>query len=359
MAKKSPQKILVVDDVLLNIKILSKTLKEHYSILVATNGADAIELAQQNADINLILLDIMMPDMDGYEVATRLKADPGTMKTPIIFLTAMDKTEDEAKGLKLGAVDYITKPFNKEILKARVKTHLELEEYRTKLERKVADRTEKLSKAVTDLAKAASQIKAGYIEAIFRLTLASEFKDEDTGGHIKRVSYYTKELATAMGMDSEFIDTIHHASPMHDIGKVGIPDSILLKPSSLSSEEWEIMQTHTTIGAKILEGSNSPYLQMACEVALSHHERWDGNGYPNKRKGDAIPLPGRIMNIADQYDALRSKRPYKPGFDHETTYNIITKGDGRTEPAHFDPAVLEAFINSADTFRQIYLDIED
>ena len=194
----------------------------------------------------------------------------------------------------------------------------------------------------------------GYIDTVYRLTLASEYKDEETGAHIKRISYYTRELSQQMGMDGDFCDSIFYASPMHDIGKIAILDSILLKNGPLGDAEWKTMKTHAEIGAKILEGSESPLLQMAVDIAKCHHERWDGSGYPRGLRGEESPITSRIMNIADQYDALRSKRPYKPSFDHEKAVSIITKGDGRTMPYHFDPEILSAFKKSVNIFADIF-----
>ena len=184
--------------------------------------------------------------------------------------------------------------------------------------------------------------------------LEAEYRDDDTGAHVRRISYYCRELAGHLGMDAEFRDRIFHASTMHDVGKIGIPDHILLKPGGFTREEWAIMQTHAAIGAKMLEGSDSPYLQMGAQIARSHHERWNGGGYPDSLRGEAIPLPARFMQIADVYDALRSKRPYKPPFGHYKSQEIILKGDGRTLPEHFDPAILDAFAKSADRFNGIW-----
>ena len=193
-----------------------------------------------------------------------------------------------------------------------------------------------------------------YREAIIIMTSAAEYKDENTGLHVTRISYFCRALAEHMGLDAEFVDCIFYASPMHDIGKIGIPDHILLKPGSFLPEEWEVMKTHATLGAKILENGTSTYLRMGAEIALNHHERWDGGGYPNGKQGEDIPLAARLMSICDQYDALRSKRPYKPPFDHDKTMKIITEGDGRTMPDHFDPMVLTSFKECAEIFQKIY-----
>lgn len=334
------QRILIVDDVPANIKILNELLRDEYHISMATNGPDALDLAKSDDRPDMILLDIMMPGMGGYEVCRRLKENKSTRNIPILFVTAMSDVDDESKGLDLGAVDYITKPISPTIVKKRVRNHMQLHLHQESLEELVKERTQ--------------QLRQGYIDSVYRLTLASEYKDEETGAHIKRISYYTKELAASLGMAPDFCEAIFYASPMHDIGKVAIPDAILLKPGPLNTEEWEIMKTHAEIGAKILRGSHSPYLQMAVDIAGCHHERWDGGGYPQGLKGEDIPVTALIMNIADQYDALRSKRPYKPAFDHQTTMSIMLEGDGRTQPEHFAPEMLEAFRNIADKFAAIF-----
>lgn len=334
------QRILIVDDTPSNLRILNDLLKNEYKISVATNGTDALEIANSKDGPDLILLDVMMPQMDGYEVCARLKDGNKTKNIPILFITAKGDEEDEAKGLELGAVDYIAKPISPSIVLSRIRNQMKLHIYQEHLEELVHQRTE--------------QLKAGYLDTIQRLTLAAEYKDEETGDHIKRISFYTKNLAEALGMDREFCDSIFYASPMHDIGKVSIPDAILLKQGPLDSEEWEVMRTHTTTGARILQGSESPYLRMAIDIAHYHHERWTGGGYPKGLQGEEIPLTARIMNLADQYDALRSRRPYKPAFSQEKTVHIMTVGDGRTQPDHFDPEILEAFKNAKEIFNDIY-----
>ena len=341
----SKYKILIVDDLPANIKVMSELLRADYEVSATTSGSEALELAKTDPQPDLILLDIMMPEMDGYEVCRKLKESPVTRYIPVLFVTAMDEVADEAFGLSLGAVDYITKPVRPPIVRARIRTHLNLYRHKRHLDDLVMERT--------------VQLKNGYIDTIRRLTLASEYKDEDTGSHIKRISYYTREIAECMGMDDEFAETIFYASPMHDIGKVAIPDAILLKSGPLNEAEWVIMKTHARIGAKILEGSDSPYLSMAVDIAGCHHERWDGGGYPAGLNGEQIPVTARIMNLADQYDALRSKRPYKPAFDHEQTRQIITRGDGRTLPGHFDPEILEVFRQYHSRFNEIFESYKD
>lgn len=341
------RKVLIVDDQERNIKILSIVCQNQgHEVLVARTGRQAIEVAREQ-EPDVIFMDVMMPEMDGFEATECLKADLMTAHIPVIMVTALDSREDRLRGIKAGADDFLTKPVDTEELLLRLKNNLRNKEFHDflkihteVLQRQVAERT--------------LQLRQGYIDTIQRLVLASEYRDEDTGSHIKRISYYAKELAVSLGMPADFSDAIFYASPMHDIGKVAIPDRILLKAGSLDAAEWETMKTHATIGARILEGSESPFLTMAVDIAQSHHERWDGKGYPQGLAGEAIPLTARIMNICDQYDALCSRRPYKPPFCHQKAVDIITLGDGRTMPEHFDPEVLAAFTRIAGRFADIF-----
>lgn len=361
MGENKKRTILVIDDSQENINLISKMLQESFNVTQALNGKEGIARASDFPKPDLVLLDIMMPEMDGYEVLKVLKDDPATKKIPVIFISALGDSENETKGLELGAVDYITKPLSMPVVQARIKTHLELKEFRDSLAEAADERNMELDltlnhlkQAYMELNEANNQLRSSWIETIYRLTRAAEYKDEETGDHIKRVGLYTREVAEAMGMDKEFVETIYYSSPIHDIGKVGVPDEILLKPGNLTPEEKDIMESHTTIGAKILEGSDSAFLRMARDIALSHHERWSGKGYPNGLKGEEIPLSSRIMNIVDQYDALRSRRPFKSSFSHQKSLEIITTGDSRTSPDDFDPAVLEGFISRAAKFNEIY-----
>ncbi len=280
---------------------------------------------------------------------------------PVIIVTALSDRDSKLRGLNAGANDFLTKPIDRTELMIRVRNLLKIKEYEDfmlrhnqLLEEEVEKRTSELQEAMGEIKRAQDETKHSYIETIYRLTLAAEYKDEDTATHIKRISYYCRVLSETLGHPESFVETMFYASPMHDIGKIGIPDSILLKPGSLDHKEFERIKSHTIIGAKILSNSTSDFLRSAETIALTHHERWDGTGYPNQLKGEEIPLMGRIMNIVDQYDSLRSRRPYKPGFGHEQTFEVITKGDGRTQPEHFDPAVLDAFIGVADEFDKIF-----
>jgi len=358
--------ILVVDDDEINRRLLTAVCtKLGHETRVAVNGREAIEAAGRYLP-DLILMDVMMPEMDGFEATERLKGNDATKHIPVIILTALNSREDMLRGIAKGANDFLTKPIDSQELTLRVLNNLKIKEFHdflkdhnAILKQQVAEKTAEIKKAFDQLDAVHEKVKSSHIETIQRLTLASEYKDEDTGLHIKRISHFTRELAFALGMDSSYSETLYHASPMHDLGKVGIPDNIILKPSRLIPEEWDILKTHTTIGAAILMGSGSEYLRMGEEIARSHHERWDGGGYPGGLKGEGIPMSGRITNLADQYDALRSKRPYKPALDHETVVKILTEGDGRTMPGHFDPGILDVFKRSCGRFREIYESFQD
>jgi putative two-component system response regulator len=340
-------KILLVDDEPLNLRLLVTLLKaEGYATISAESGAEALVLAAQRRP-DLILLDIMMPEMDGFEVTRMLKADHRTSKIPIIVTTALDDHTSRLRALEMGAEEFLVKPVNRAELSVRVKNLLRLKEYADFL----ADHNQRLEAQV---AARTAQLSESYRETIYTMTAAAEHKDEDTGLHVTRVSHYCRVLAENFGADASFCDCIFFASPMHDIGKIGIPDHILLKPEKHTPQEWEIMKAHTGLGAKILERGNSPYLRMGAEIALNHHERWDGSGYPQGKRGEETPLSARLTIFADQYDALRAKRPYRVALDHDAVMKIICQGDGRTMPGHFDPAVMNTFMRSSDTFRAIY-----
>ena len=336
--------ILVVDDQFQNVELLEAYLvPQGYAIVKAANGKEALEQLASHP-IDLILLDVMMPGMDGFEVARKVRQDGTHKLLPIILVTALQDTEDRVKGIEAGCDDFLSKPFDQDELLARVHSLLKvksyndlLANYRTELEAEVAQQTAELKRAF-------ERIKAASMETILRLSIAAEFKDTGTGEHIKRMSYYAAAIARQMGLDENTIEGILYAAPMHDIGKVGIPDRILTKPGKLDPDEWEIMKKHPLIGAKILAGSDVEFIQLAETIAHYHQEKWDGSGYPEHLKGTQIPLTSRIVSIADVFDALTSKRPYKEAFTTEVSLDIIREGRG----SHFDPDVVDAFFAIQD-----------
>ncbi len=351
---KNEDKVLLVDDNTTNLQLLHETLDgSGYKLLIAKNGRTALAIAQK-ALPSLILLDIMMPEMDGYEVCQRLKEDERTARIPVIFITALSDDEDEAKGLRMGAVDYITKPINPELVRARVHNHLELKRHQDNLEELVAERTRRLAltQAVT-------------IESLATL---AEYRDPETGGHIKRTQNYVKALAVHLKdhprfrdeLNNEIIELLYLSAPLHDLGKVGVRDKVLLKAGRLTDEEFAEMKKHTIYGEEALRiteqklGGDS-FLRYAKEIAYTHQEKWDGTGYPQGLKGDEIPLSGRLMALADVYDALISKRVYKPPFPHGKAVEIIVEGRDK----HFDPDLVDAFLELEDTFRNIALTFAD
>jgi putative two-component system response regulator len=289
----------------------------------------------------------MMPTLDGFEVTRLLKSDPATSHIPIILVTGLDDKASRLKGLSLGAEEFVNKPIDRAELFIRVRNLLKLKEFSDFLEQHNYD-LEQTVKHKT------AQLRNSYRDTIYLLTQAAEYRDDDTGAHVKRICHYCRELSSSLGLDETFKENIFFSSAMHDIGKIGIPDAVLLKPGPLNSAEWEIMKTHATLGANILSGNSSQYILMGKEIAQFHHERWDGTGYPYGLKGEATPLSARIMALCDVYDALRSHRPYKLPFDHAQTIEIIVKGDGRTKPNHFDPAILDTFKNIATRFDDIF-----
>lgn len=336
------QTILVVDDSPENIDILDEILSKDYKIKVAINGESALKIAASNNPPDLILLDIIMPDITGYEVCRRLKTNKNTKKIPIIFVTAMGEVEDETKGFKLGGADYITKPVSPPVVRERVKTHLALYDQNRALEEKVQERTAQLREAL-------ERLKGASLDTIYRLSRAAEYRDEDTGTHILRISNYSVAVANKLGLDESAVESLLYAAPMHDIGKIGIPDRVLLKPGKLDSDEWEIMKHHTSYGSSILEGSDQGFIKLGETIAATHHEKWDGTGYPKGLKGQAIPLEGRIVAIGDVFDALISKRPYKTPFPIEQAFSIIREGIGN----HFDPEISETFFEVKDEILEI------
>jgi len=361
MENLKESKVLIVDDVEANIDLLVRLLGDTYQLQVALNGKRALACIEKDIP-DLILLDIMMPEMDGYEVCETLKAQEKTKDIPIIFITALDQLANKTKGFRLGAVDYITKPFEFDEVRARIETHLLLQNAKQLLanqnvilEEKVLERTKELNAAQIDLLLTQDV-------TISCMASLAEHRDPETGHHIKRTQNYVRAIAVEISsydkykdvLDNNVIENLYKTAPLHDIGKIGIPDNILLKPGPLSKEEFNEMKRHPTYGrnalvdpCKIL-GSNS-FLQSAIEIAHAHHEKWDGSGYPLGLKGEEIPLPGRIMAIADVYDALISKRVYKEAFSHEKTCELIVKGKG----SQFDPDLIDAFLKIEDKFIEI------
>ena len=348
--------ILIVDDSPVNLTTISGLLKDHYRVKVANNGERCLKIASADAMPDLILLDIMMEGMDGYGVCQRLKSDPKTEGIPIIFLTGKNATEDEEKGLSLGAVDYITKPVSPSILMARVKTHLAL--------KASADFLINQNRYLeTEVAKRTREVRAIQDVTINALASLAETRDNDTGNHISRTQEYVRVLAEHLKTHARFcnvltdsnIELLLKTAPLHDIGKVGIPDHILLKPGRLTEAEFEIMKSHPRLGRESLEkaeeklGMPVEFLHFAKEIAYAHHEKWDGSGYPEGLNGDAIPVSARLMALADVYDALISKRIYKEGMAHDLAAKVLIDGRGQ----HFDPDVVDAFLILQEEFKII------
>jgi putative two-component system response regulator len=339
-------KLLIVDDQEANVFLLEQMLAgAGYAGIQSSRAPETVAGLHREQAFDLILLDLQMPGMDGFQVMEQLRADTPDGCLPVLVITA--QPGHKLRALAAGAMDFVSKPFDLVEVLARVHNllevrllHKQLQETNEQLEARVRERT--------------MHLQESYLETIFTLTRAAEHKDEDTGHHVQRISFYSRELAVRLGMAEAFIKLIYFASPMHDIGKIGIPDRILLKPCGFTPAEKRIMEAHAAMGARILGKSDSPYLKMGAEIAQNHHERWDGTGYPGGLKGAAIPLTARIMNICDIYDALRSKRPYKPALSHVQAGAIIIEGDGRTLPGHFDPDILLAFQRHAGAFEDIF-----
>lgn len=335
MSKLEKPTILIVDDTPDNIDVLTGILQDNYKVKAALNGHLALKIASGTKKPDIILLDVMMPEMDGHDVCRQLKSNPETEKIPVIFVTAKSDVVDEEKGFELGAVDYITKPVNPLRVRARIKTHIALYDQARHLETLVQQRTAELNET--------------RVQIIRRLGRAAEFKDNETGMHVIRMSWFSRFIAEQLGKDDDWCELLYNAAPMHDVGKIGIPDSILLKPGKLDSEEWVIMKKHAEYGADIIGDHPSPLLQLAKEIAYTHHEKWNGKGYPNGLAGKDIPLSARIVAIADVFDALTSERPYKKSWTEEDAINLIQSEAG----IHFDPELVPKFIECLPRIREV------
>lgn len=356
--------VLVVDDTPQNLVVMGEILMPHYIVRIANSGQRALELAELEPQPELILLDVMMPDVDGYEVIKNLIRNPATRDIPVIFVTAMDSQDDETYGLALGAVDYITKPVCPAIVLARVRTHLQIKDARDFLRDKniwlqeEVDRRMYLNQQIQDVSMRA-------------LACLAETRDNETGNHILRTKEYVYVLARELAKNSRYasqlnprtIEIYRNAAPLHDIGKVGIPDHVLHKPDKLDAEEWEVMKTHAQLGADAIANAldnvekvdGMEFMYVAMDIAAYHHEKWDGSGYPKGLKGEDIPLSARLMALADVFDALISKRVYKPAFSLEKSTNIILEGRG----THFDPDIVDVFIKNKAEFNNIAMLYQD
>ncbi len=348
--------ILIVDDVPENLSVLGELLQPIYRVRAANSGARALQIANASPPPDLILLDVMMPGMDGYGVLAELRAKPATRDIPVIFVTAMDGTDDEEKGLDCGAVDYITKPIRPAIVLARVRTQLELKRARDIL----SDHNAYLEQEVARRMAENQLIQEVSIHALAHL---AETRDPETGNHLRRTQEYVRTLARSLQhhprfsayLDERTVNALAQSAPLHDIGKVGIPDNILLKPGKLTPDEWKIMKTHAKLGSDAIEQAERDiemplaFLALAKEIAHWHHEKWDGSGYPDALAGDAIPVSARLMAIADVFDALICARVYKHAFSYEEARAIIAEGRGK----HFDPDVVDAFLGAFSAFTAI------
>lgn len=320
---QSKPTLLLVDDEPVNLQVLKQILQDNYRLLFARDGEKALELARQQTP-DLILLDIMMPGMTGYDVCCALKADSATGHIPVIFVTALDDDTDETRGFEAGCVDYITKPVSPAVVRARVRTHLSLVRI--------------------------DELRETRLQVVQRLGLAAEYKDNETGLHVIRMSHFSRILAQAAGFSEAAQEEILHAAPMHDIGKIGIPDAILAKPGKLDADEWDIMKRHPEIGAHIIGDQVTGLLLTARRIALHHHEKWDGSGYPHGLAGEDIPIEARIVAIADVFDALISARPYKPAWPVQKAIDLIRSEAGK----HFDPNLTELFIAQMPEILAVY-----
>lgn len=350
------QTVLIVDDEPRNRAALADVLSaQGYTISQASDGVEAL-VAIRAMEPDAILLDISMPRMDGLGVLRALRKDDTLRHIPVVVITGHDDSRKRLEALELGADDFLMKPPHLPELLARVRTLLRVKAYndhmrdhQKELEAEVNQRTSEIQRTVEELLDAHRKLRAASLDTIYRLTRAAEYRDDDTGNHVRRISNYTAAISRRMGLDAEVVDSILYASPMHDVGKIGIPDRILLKAGKLADDEFALMKQHTTIGAGILESSTNDILLLARSIALTHHEKWDGSGYPVGLQGEDIPLSGRIVAVADVFDALTSRRPYKEPWPLDKSIDIIRQGRSK----HFDPSAVDAFLDIRDEIGSI------
>lgn len=342
------RKILVVDDEPHNIVLLEGILgKFGHDVVGAENAVVALEMLDRSYD--LVLSDVMMPVMNGFEFVSKIRENEETQDIPVIMVTTLSQRDDRLKAVEVGANDFITKPIDIVELKVRTESMLKQKAQQDEIRSFQIDLHEMVENRTLELREALSRLDEAHVETIHHLCAAAEYKDEETANHLVRMAEYSRILAENIGLDEKTVQLIHTSAPMHDIGKIGIPDSILLKPGTLTSDEWDVMKTHAIIGGNILSMGSSDYINMGAVIALSHHEKWDGSGYPNGFSGDEIPLPGRICAVADVFDALTSKRPYKEPFSIEKSLEIMKEGRGN----HFDPQLIDIFFDNIDEILEI------
>jgi putative two-component system response regulator len=350
MANPSPQRILVVDDDPEVRKAHARIVKAlGYEVETAADGLEA--LAMLSLDVDMIVLDGEMPNIDGFEVAKRVRENPQHAHLPIVMVTGLTRTEDRRRAMQIGINDFITKPVDAEDLALKAKwlldlksVHDRLRDHQAELTREVEAKTQALRAALTKVTEAQRLTYEAHLDTIKRLMVAAEHRDHDTAGHIERIGLYSGVVARTLGLSPGEAELIRHAAPMHDVGKLGVPDRVLLKPDKLDEEEWTLMRAHTTMGAAILSGSSSPILRMGERIAISHHEKWDGTGYPAGLAGETIPLEGRLCSVVDFFDALTMDRPYRKAVANDEVTAMMRTAAGQ----HFDPAVLDAFLKSLD-----------
>lgn len=344
----SGKTIVVVDDDRINRTVIASYLKGMgHAVLVAESAPDA--LALMSAAVDLVLTDIVMPEMDGYELTRAIRSNPLWDDIPVVMVTTLGDRQARLEAVQAGAIDYIGKPLDEMELRIRVAAVLQAKEKADEIRRYQTDLNQMVEERTLALRAALMQVKEASLDVVNRLCAAAEFKDSETALHLMRMSNYCGLLAAALGLPAHEVEIIRHASPMHDIGKIGVPDAVLMKPGPLDDDEWRIMREHPLHGARILASPVTPLLVAAEEIARTHHERYDGTGYPQGLKGDAIPLFGRICAVADVYDALTSKRPYKEAFAEDKALAIMREGRGN----HFDPVVLDAFFAVLEDIRQV------